>query len=77
VIAYFDVQAGRIPVFFMFAALLLGFAFGLSNGRGCINPEWVIQPGVSDASFIGLDKIMQSMQFQKHPNIAAFSMGDA
>jgi hypothetical protein len=33
VIAYFDVQAGRIPVFFMIAALLLGFAFGLRNGR--------------------------------------------
>ena len=75
-IAYSDILGGRIPIYFLFAALVLGFAFGLRNDR------WVVSI-LGCLSNLALGSILYwfgikytIMRIQKHPNIIAFGIGD-
>jgi hypothetical protein len=76
-IAYSDILAGRIPILFLFAAFLSGFAFGLDNDR------WIaiLLGGLTNLALGGIlhwfGEKYAAMRFQKHPNILAFGMGDA
>ncbi|MBW6465064.1 MAG: hypothetical protein K0B06_00990 [Brevefilum sp.] len=75
-VANFDILAGRIPIYFMFSAFILGFAFGLSNDRWIIS----LMGGLTNLALGSilhlLGKKYATMRFQEHPNIVSFGMGD-
>jgi hypothetical protein len=75
-IAYFDILAGRIPIIFMFAAALSGFAFGSINGGWGPSLLGGLTNLVLVAVLHWFGEKYAAMRFQKHPNIVAFGMGD-
>jgi hypothetical protein len=74
-IANFDILAGRIPIYFLFTAFILAFAFGLSNDR------WIglLLGGLTNLALGSilhwLGEKYAAKRFQDHPNIVCLSMG--
>jgi hypothetical protein len=76
-VANFDILAGRIPIYFMFSAIILGFAFGLNDDRRI----GLLLGGLTNLALGSilhwLGEKYAAKRFQDHPNIVGFGMGDA
>ena len=76
-IACFDILTGRIPVFLMVAAFLLGLTFGLNNDRWLTSLMGGLANLALGSTLHWFGKRYAAIRFQKHPNYAGIGMGDA